>query len=292
MIAVALAGGLGNLLFEYAFIYSSHKRLNTNFILLKKGSPILLYKYFILDKNTFYYLDLFFFDYDGFKLIFSHYLRRIFTTLLIKTKLKHTVVVDNRDNPKVALKLINDNTIYEGYFQSEQYFQTHSKEILTLFQIKKKYLKAFDHKFNWLNNKKKVVTIHIRRTDYQSAFGYLNLGSADLTLPMSYYHSVIKKIHNSENFYIFISDDILSIGKEFGYLENKYLSQENEIIDFQLMQNADICVIANSSFSWWAAYLNNKEKIVYCPKYYLGFLTEVEYPNQIYPQNWIQIPVI
>jgi hypothetical protein len=290
MIAIVLSGGLGNLLFEYAFIYSLHKRLNTNFFLIKSGAPILLYKYFTVDKNKYYYIDILFFDYIGFKLFFSHYLRGIFTTI-ITARLKQTIIIDNRDDPKNLLKSVKNNTIYEGYFQSELYFESYKDELKELLKIKPKFVKIFREKFNWLNQYKKIVTIHIRKTDYQTAFAYLDLGSDDLTLPMSYYHTVIKEIHNSKNFYIIISDDTDAIKDEFNYIQNKYLSKESEIIDFQLMQHADICIIANSSFSWWAAYLNEKAKTVYCPKYYLGFLKQIEYPHKIYPKHWIQIPV-
>ena len=101
--------------------------------------------------------------------------------------------------------------------------------------------------------KKKIVTIHIRKTDYTD-LGHLNLGRADLSLPFSYYHNVIAKIHNGNNHYIFISDDPALIAGEFDYLKDKYISNDNAIVDFQHMLNADICIIANSTFSWWAAY--------------------------------------
>lgn len=292
MIAVDLAGGLGNLLFEYAFIYSAHRKLNARFFLVKKGTPILLYNYFNLKKNSFYYIDLLFFNHQGFKLFFSHYLKHIFTKWFITNRLTTTVTVDNWEKPAEALLKLKDNALYRGYFQSEVYFKPYRDELKAIFQVKRKYTDEFAQKFDWLKKEQKIVTIHVRRTDYQSAFTYLDLGSGDLSLPMTYYHQVIRQIHQPENFYVFISDDIAFVKKEFNYLEKKFFSEESEIIDFQLMQNADVCVLANSSFSWWSAYLNQKATTVYCPKYYLGFLKEIEYPTHIYPEHWIQIPVI
>ncbi|UKT64394.1 alpha-1,2-fucosyltransferase [Pedobacter mucosus] len=291
MIAIVLNGGLGNLLFEYAFIYSLHKRLNTPFLLIKHGDPILLYRYFNVERNTLYYIDKFFFNHSGYKLFFSHYLRKIFISLIGNLTIKQKVVINNKDNPDSVLIEVKNHTTYEGYFQSELYFKLHSQEIKTLLRLKKKYIKDFEKRFNWIKKYRQIVTIHIRRTDYQDSFSYLDLGGKNLSLPISYYREVIKKIDHPDNFYILISDDVEAIKGEFDGLTNKYFSKESEIIDFQFMLNADICVIANSSFSWWAAYLNSKDNIVYCPKYYLGFLKRVEYPKEIYPENWIQIPI-
>lgn len=291
MIAIELAGGLGNLMFEYAFIYSTHKRLKTSFFLIKSGTPILLYEYFIVHRNPFYYIDLIFFNHDGYKLFFSHYLKGFFTKLFIKSRLTKKIKVDNREEPAEALKRIRNNVIYEGYFQSEAYFKPHAAEIKKLFTIKPRYVRLFAEKFAWLKKHKRVVTVHIRRTDYTTAFEYLDLGGCDLTLPFSYYHQLIQEIDQPENFYVIISDDIATVRSEFDYLPNKYFSNEPAIIDFQLMQHADVCILANSSFSWWAAYLNPKAAQIYCPTYYLGFLKKIEYPNQIYPSHWIQVPV-
>ena len=73
----------------------------------------------------------------------------------------------------------------------------------------------------------------------------------------------------------------------FQNLPNVSLEENSEIIDFQLIMNADIAIIANSSFSWWAAYLNAKEhKIVYAPKYWLGFKVDKEIPEKIMSVNW------
>jgi hypothetical protein len=49
---------------------------------------------------------------------------------------------------------------------------------------------------------------------------------------------------------------------------------------------------SNSTFSWWAAYLNeNPNKQIYCPKYFLGHVIEKKYPIHIYPSDWHQIKV-
>ncbi len=292
MIGVDLAGGLGNQLFEYAYIYAQAKKLNTRFFLVKSGGPIEIYKYFELEKSFFYYIDRLFFNHQGFRLFFSHYLRGAFYNAIGKWFIDNNITVDNLDDPNKAVQAIEDKTHYHGYFQSEVYFEDHITGLLKVLSLKSQYTDAYAKKFTWLAKKAKVVVMHIRLTDFKTAFGYLNLGGEDLSLPLSYYHKVIRQIQHQDNYYVIISDDIELLKTEFIYLENKFFSDESEIMDFQLMMNADVCIIANSTFSWWAAYLNKRaNKAVYCPQHFLGFKKGYDYPNKIYPQSWIKVLV-
>ncbi len=131
--------------------------------------------------------------------------------------------------------------------------------------------------------------MHIRRTDYQNQ-AHLNLGSDDISLPIAYYHQIIEQLNNDDAFFIFISDDPGSLVDEFSYIENKHISYSDEITDFQHLLKAHICIISNSTFSWWGAYLNkDQKKIIYAPKYFMGFHIKQEVPPQIYPLDWIQV---
>ena len=291
MIGVKLNGRLGNQLFQYAFGYSASKKLKVNFYLLKTGTPIDIYRYFKLEKNLFYLIDIIFFNTKVGKLLFSHYLRRVFYGFISSLKIRQTKLINYTESPEAINNALEDKTNYDGFFQSEVHFENYKEKIIEIFKIKDKYQKIFNLKFRNILLKPRKVVIHIRKTDYLE-LGHLNLGGKDLSIPLKYYHRIIKQIHDESNYYIIISDDPLSIKNEFDYLTNKYISFNNEIIDFQLMLSADICVISNSTFSWWAAYLNNnKDKSVYCPQYFLGHLIKEEYPINIYPPNWIQIPI-
>jgi len=94
----------------------------------------------------------------------------------------------------------------------------------------------------------------------------------------------LKKLTIENPYYIFISDDLSYIEEEFDYLKEKYISKHNDIIDFQFLLNADICILSNSSFSWWGAYLNNKKATVFAPKFWLGKKSEL--PKHIIPEGW------
>jgi hypothetical protein len=111
-----------------------------------------------------------------------------------------------------------------------------------------------------------------------------------LTLPLSYYQNTLTALKRKNLHYIFISDDIAFIEENFADIEPKTISKESEIYDFQHLLNSNICVISNSTFSWWGAWLNTRsDKIIYCPKYYLGYHLKKQIPENIYPQEWRQI---
>lgn len=290
MIGITISGGLGNQMFQYAFILNQSLKNRRPFYLDKSGGPIDLYKYFRLKVTPFYVIDILFFNYNGFKLIFSHYLRGRFYLIIRRLFIKNYVSSPKGTaSPSTLNDKFNDNTFYNGYYQSPLYFSENETQIRKYFELKNSLKKAYNSKFGLLTHKNTIVTIHIRKTDFLSLKSY-NLGDSDLSLPYSYYHHIIKKIHTDKNFYVFISDSPELIPQEFGYVTNKYISRDNEITDFQHMLNADICIIANSTFSWWAAYLNKKEKKkIYCPKYFLGHKIKKEYPVGIYPDSWIKI---
>ena len=124
----------------------------------------------------------------------------------------------------------------------------------------------------------------MRLTDYKLS-GNDFLGGQDLTLPFSYYKFCLNQIlkTNSIEKIIVISDDVekcKEIFKEFEKVNIMY-EENTEIIDFQLIMNADYLILSNSSFSWWGAYLNNKKQKVYAPKYWLGFHKKFSYPLEI-----------
>jgi len=102
------------------------------------------------------------------------------------------------------------------------------------------------------------IAIHVRRGDYVNNPYYTDLASTD------YYEKAMAEFPN-ENFMIF-SDDIKWCKSRFGmYIKNiRYSEGKDEITDFNLMAGAKGLIMANSSFSWWAGYLN--EGKVVAPK--------------------------
>ncbi|MFT5984151.1 MAG: hypothetical protein ACI9RM_002611, partial [Ulvibacter sp.] len=136
------------------------------------------------------------------------------------------------------------------YFQSNLFFKDCVEVIKKEFTLAKKYVDEFNDIYKEVLEKNKIVVIHMRLTDY------INNG---WDLPISYYKSCLDRISNLEEYKVFVvSDDIDLAKKKIDYKGALHFQENSEIIDFQLLQHADIAIIPNSSFSWWAAYLNNK----------------------------------
>lgn len=286
MIAVRIEGRLGNQLFQYAFIYAASRKLNSRFYLDKSIEKLLLPKYFDIKEDPLYLLDNYLFRIRGYKNIFTFHLRSLTYNLIRSAfNLKPITVLVDKNDQNVQY---TDSAIYFGYFQSETYFAGHENEIRTKFEIKKSWKIDFDKKYSVLYQKK-IVTVHIRRTDYLT----WNIGGMDLndpSLPLEYYNSAIARVIDEDVHFVFVSDDPEYVKMNFSWVKNKTISSDNEIMDFQHLINADICIIANSTFSWWGAWLNkNPDKTIYVPRYFLGWKINKEFPKNIYPKNWIQI---
>lgn len=296
MVGILSQGRLGNQMFQYAFIYAASKKLNTPFFIINHNSL----HYFKLHqnlqknntKNTFKYAALNFFKKSSIKLS-----RKTARTPIIWLKnwatYKNIYTWRNTTyGENYLLPCINNNILFDGFFQSEDYFVHLKEEILQQFEIKPVYQQQFKslkkHIFV-----KEVIALHIRRSDY-IFFGNDDIGGINVALPIDYYKKSLSLIKNKENYnIIFISDDIEFVKNEFGNNFNYYYENNSEIIDFQLLMNANILIIANSTFSWWAAWLNKKDdKIIYAPNYFLGFKIKKFYPAGIKVSNWKWIDVI
>lgn len=161
-----------------------------------------------------------------------------------------------------------DYLYFEGYFQNEKYFKESRNDILKMFSLKE----ALDEKNQTALNSIEAansVSLHVRRGDYVS------LESASKchgTCSLEYYQKAIdyiaKRVKNP-HFFLF-SDDIdwvvenLKINYPYTVVS---FNQGKGALDLELMKHCKHNIIANSSFSWWGAWLNeNPEKIVIAPK--------------------------
>ena len=274
MNGIKFAGRLGNQLFQFAVGQSIAKKLNTKVFYIFQNTGInktIINQYFKLKdfnkvKNKFY---------------------EFWYCIAYKKKVQ--------DFPNsFSLSDFNPivNTIISGYFQSEYFFRNVIDEVKLKFEIKNKYKRKFKKKYSNFFRSNKTIVIHIRLGDYEVQGNDL-LGGIDLSLPFEYYHNILNMIPNMENYsLLFLSDEIEKIKNEFNIYKNANFEENDLIIDFQIIQNADICIISNSTFAWWAAYLsNNKSTKVYAPKYWLGFKVKKEYPTGIMLTNWNWIDV-
>jgi len=272
MIIVDLWGRLGNQLFQYAFAFTVARKKNTLFSLNPRENNIIA-KYFKLDVVTR------FLSAKGARKVYRYILRH-FNHF---DKVIHTGWMDRIE--------IKNNAHYSGFYQSESFFSDYKETIISKFEIKKTYRRLFEKKYKAIFSENKVIVLHIRRTDYLS-HGLDGLGGKNISLPMSFYDMCLGKITDLSKFKVICVSDDIDFVKDY-YKDRGFNFETNEeIVDFQLIQNADIVIMANSSFSWWASYLNKRQdKIIYAPKYWFGFKIKKEHPVNIIPDSFIQIEV-
>jgi hypothetical protein len=261
---------MGNQMFIYACARSLSKMLNAPYCL----SEIDKLKFFELSQE----------DYSKNK---RKYLRFKILNKLRLSKFKFEHLQDNRiDYSEKMISEKHKSLWYYGYFQSEKYFYNNQQELKKLFAIKQEFKNEFANSAKKLNLGNNYVSVHIRLKDYKT-FGPEYLKGPDLSLPFSYYHGLLSDYKNTERKIVIMSDEPQLVKKEFAYLNNAIYSEESPIVDFQIIQNAEICINANSTFSWWAAWLNDrKDKKVFVPNYFLGFKVKKEFPINIIPEGW------
>ncbi|OMQ09869.1 alpha-1,2-fucosyltransferase [[Flexibacter] sp. ATCC 35103] len=273
MIVVQLIGGLGNQLFQYAaakaFALETEQKL---YIDVSQFESYKLHNYAL----------------NHFNIISNvynkpnRYFKKIKSFYQKNTSYKEVDFGYNQD----LFNLKGDTIFLDGYFQSEKYFKKYEKEIREDFEIRtplKKITTDTIAKIETVNS----VSIHIRRGDY------LN-NPLHNTSKEEYYKKALEIIEEKITnpvFFVF-SDDINWVKSNFSTNHETVFIDFNDAStnfeDLKLMASCKHNVIANSSFSWWGAWLNkNQNKIVIAPK--LWFNDNSININDIIPTSWLKI---
>lgn len=183
----------------------------------------------------------------------------------------------------------SDNTYLTGWWQNELYFKDIRNTLLKEFTPK---IKPDNKNKTLLGNikAKESISLHIRRGDYitnPNAWAYH--GIPDL----KYYQKSISYIYSKtkDPYFFVFSDDISWCKKNFKLIKKCTFVEDNDskaYEDIRLMSNCNHNIVANSSFSWWGAWLNdNKNKIIIAPKkWYIDKKANKE--TQIVPRSWVR----
>ncbi|MFW0717082.1 alpha-1,2-fucosyltransferase [Pedobacter sp. N23S346] len=279
MIIVKLQGGLGNQMFQYAAARS-----------LSKSGKVYFDFAFLLQNNTTTesftarQFELGIFEQLNTRIASKYFIRLIKSKRNILKGISPRYEEVNDENFLNILDTNSTNLYLDGYFQNPIYFQDLRTMLLKEFTFPKLsgYSKEIELK---IKQTKYPVAIHIRRGDYikpeiQNYHGILTL---------NYYKQSIENIKSKiENpiFYIF-SDDTEWCENNLSFIHNKKIisgtTQAWE--DMYLISRCKHQIIANSSFSWWGAWLNpNPEKMVIAPK---KWFNNIE--STILPAEWISL---
>jgi hypothetical protein len=295
MIIVYLNGGLGNQMFQYAF---GKKIANKNNESLKLDIAEFS-KIYIVETPRRYNLDIFNIEADIATAEDINKIKNRENGLILKiaklifgnkkTAQENNIISEKHFHFDSEALEIKDNTYIRGYWQSEKYFEDIKDTIQKNFTIKippsninKKTLEMIKKEIS--------ISIHIRRGDYvkdKKTSEYHGVCSLD------YYNRAIKLIAkkiNNPYFFVF-SDDVGWAKKNLKLKYPAYFANNDDkhnYEDLRLMQNCKHNIIANSSFSWWGAWLNqNPDKIIVAPKRWFND------PNidtsDLIPENWIKI---
>lgn len=273
LVYLRLKGGVGNQIFEYAFSKSLALKLNFDLVIDSKTG---FFKDRYMRKSkvdqflTFYQeaslLDKFFFLVKKKIPILSNTFFKSY--FLLEKDNRHYENININELKKVKVVYV------EGYFQSNHYFE----DIRELIREEVTFKVSEDIKLKLM--KKDIedydsVSVHFRRIDYEEK------------LDLQYYKNAVSLIGNkSKNikYYIF-SDDIMWCKKNLDFMEDKVFINDlgnNEIVDLYLMSKCKNHIIANSTFSWWGAYLSNSQNgCVIAP-----LESHIGIKNKYYPKSW------
>lgn len=284
--------GIGNQLFIYACSYGLAR---------EKGWPLYLFvKHFGGRKFRANQRD---FALDQFHVP----LENLINSTLIKLIPAHKL--ETVDDETLFYRNLKGNATFvqhKGYCQSEQYWVRYKDEINELFQLRKNPVENNTQLEAVLESIKNTesVAVHVRRGDFLSA---------NFHVPIAYQRVAIRRIikillkrsaQKSPTFFVFSEDISFALGRLSDFHDKYpfvYVSsmQTTSIQDFYLMTQCKHIIFPDSTFSWWAAYLNkNKDKIVIASAFNPKFFTrsgksqkfDVSLHGTMYhPSSWIVI---
>lgn len=278
MIVIELKGGIGNQMFQYAF---------GKFLSLKYNRPLLLNTSFYTSGRSDRTFDLEIFRIEEYMnaedVIFNHQWRRDEITFISE----NSYCFDATNHQHLESDEIYKKLVFvKGYWQSYKYFAPIDDLIKKQFIFKKGLSGIWKNAASEIVNSNSVM-IHVRRGDYLQKLDYHGVVSEN------YIDDGINYCKNNlaaARFYVF-SDDIpwcrekLSRYENIRFMDERFYG-ENNLPYLQLMCQCKHFILANSSYSWWAAWLGrSKNSIIIYPRKW--FAAEHLVINDLTPPDWL-----
>jgi hypothetical protein len=275
MIYINPTGGLGNALFQIATIHTLALKNNDSVCLLN-------IKKFINDLNMDIRVGTK--HAEKYRYILDRFQQFDFAPTEWKSDQKFSIPFEHNSflktfSPFQYEKLIyKPNYEYVGYFQSEKYFIDNRHEILKIFT-------PTDEVNNNVNNYSEFfncIGLHVRRGDYVNE----HMGRY-IYLDMNYYNNAL--LYLPKDLPVLIFSDDLEWCKENFIGDRFVFIDELDYIALYIMSKMKYFIIANSSFSWWGAWLSNAETILAPKEWFSNTVKHKPYEYNIVPDNWIKI---
>ncbi len=173
-----------------------------------------------------------------------------------------------------------DDVSLIGFFQTEKYFKHIREDLLSDFSFKKEYLDAYEEIKEMMDN---PIALHIRRGDFIRNYkNHHNLG-------LHYYETALNQFDKDRQVIIF-SDDPEWCKEQELFDDDRFLVSEvgDPYSDLCIMSKCSDFIIANSTYSWWGAWLcTNEDKMVICPYKWFGVNNQDKNTKDLFPEEWL-----
>ena len=175
-----------------------------------------------------------------------------------------------------------DNVNLYGYFQSEKYFKHIEKELREDFTWRDDVRDLCKGLIDSVGGK--AISLHIRRTDHLVKPTYHPV------LPLSYYEEALSKFPSDIPVLIFSDEPAWCHEQELFMKDDRFMVSDSgdNITDMCLMSMCQYQIMANSTYSWWGAWLSNSENVI-APKLWFG--PDGQDPRDVYVDRWEYLEV-
>lgn len=285
MITTTIKGGLGNQMFQYAAGYALSRRLGV-------ALQLDLSFYNKQDKRKFELTDLCI-DFETHSPASKDQMSKKPRFWYRRGALDHSYV-----EPSICYDITFEDLVspcrIDGYFQSELYFESYRKDIIRQYCPKEEITERNKAYLARIKSSVCSVSVHLRRGDYLDQ----KIGSYHGVLTDEYYENAINILSSmvgvDHELFIF-TDDPLFARERWGKDNFVTIVEGNDdcpVNDIHLMSACDHNIIANSSFSWWGAWLNQgKDKITIAPRQWFQpeILRKERNTCDLYAKDWIVV---
>ena len=178
-----------------------------------------------------------------------------------------------------------DNVNIHGYFQSEKYFRHIEDLIRKDFTFRDDVQELCNNMWEQIveaNGHTEAISLHIRRTDH------LIKPTFHPVLPLSYYEEALSKFPQDIPVIIFSDDPDWCMEQEIFSGDRFFVSNSDNIHDMCLMSMCEYNIIANSTFSWWGAWIAGHDRVI-APKLWFG--PDGEDASDLYVGRWEYLDV-